>query len=254
MSTIDRDSGAGAYSKTLLVMRKSVHRHVVGAGVVAGAQLLPLQQEVVEQAGGAEAEQVGGEPVGPGGLVDQHQVLHGVLCRPDAAGGLEADLPARGGAEVADRLEHDQADRQGRGGGDLAGGGLDEVATGQHRDPGGAADVVQRDQLTGLEDHLQGRRSAGLLHRHDLVVDVEVPAGEERAAVDHHVDLVGTVGDGVLYVGDLDGAAGAPAGKGGGDGGDVDAAVAERLAGDTGQVAVDADGRDLRAARVARVG
>src|SRR4051794_41975468 len=124
MSTIDRDSGAGAYSKTLLVMRESVHRHVVGAGVVAGAQLLPLQQEVVEQAGGAEAEQVGGEPVGPGGLVDQNQVLHGVLRRPDAAGGLEADLPARGGAEGAGRLEHDPADRERRGGGEASRGGV----------------------------------------------------------------------------------------------------------------------------------
>src|SRR4051812_49744988 len=125
MSTIDRDSGAGAYSNRGLI---SVHAHVVGAAVVAGAELLALQEQVVEQAGGAEAEPVGGQPVGPGGLVDQHEVLDGVLRRPDAAGGLNADLAAGGGAEVADRLEHHQADRQGGGGGGPAGGGLDEVA------------------------------------------------------------------------------------------------------------------------------
>src|SRR3982751_245277 len=106
MSTMERDSGAGAYSKRLVM---SVHAHVVGAAVVAGAELLPLQQEVVEEAGGAEAEPVGGEPVRTGGLVDQHQVLHRVLRRPDAAGGLESDLTAGGSAEVADRFEHHQA-------------------------------------------------------------------------------------------------------------------------------------------------
>src|SRR5436305_13852449 len=99
MSTIERDSGAGAYSKTVI----SIHAHVVGAAVVAGAQLLPLQEEVVEQGGGAEAEEVRGEPVGPGGLVDQHQVPDGVLGRPDTARRLDADLPARGGGEVAHR-------------------------------------------------------------------------------------------------------------------------------------------------------
>src|SRR3954468_22202117 len=118
MSTIDRDSGAGAYSKTLLIC--SVHADVVGAGVVAGAELLPLQEQVVEQAGGAEAEPVRGQPVGAGRLVHENEVPDGVLRRPDAAGGLDADLPARGGTEVAHRLEHDQADREVRGGGDLA--------------------------------------------------------------------------------------------------------------------------------------
>src|SRR3954469_22967799 len=103
MSTIDRDSGAGADSNGLPgVVGTSVHRHVVGAGVVAGAQLLPLQQQVVEQAGGAEADPVGGEPVRPGDLVDEDEVLDRVLRRPDAAGGLDADLAAGGGAEVAD--------------------------------------------------------------------------------------------------------------------------------------------------------
>src|SRR5919205_4600626 len=116
---MDRDSGAGAYSNRLVI---SVDAHVVGAGVVAGAELLPLQEQVVEEAGGAEAEPVGGQPVGPGDLVDEDEVLDRVLRRPDAAGGLDADLTAGGGAEVAHRLEHHQADRQRGGGGDLAGG------------------------------------------------------------------------------------------------------------------------------------
>src|SRR3954452_12920053 len=148
MSTMERDSGAGAYSKTL-VMVCSVHADVVGAGVVAGAELLPLQEQVVEQAGGAEPEPVRGQPVGAGRLVDQDEVLDRVLRRPDPAGRLDADLAAGGGAEVADRLEHHQADRQGGRGGDLAGGGLDEVAAGEHRQPGGTADVVESDQLAG---------------------------------------------------------------------------------------------------------
>ncbi len=36
------------------------------------------------------------------------------------------------------------------------------------------------------------RVAAGFLHLHDLVVDLRVPAGEEGAAVDHHVHLVRT--------------------------------------------------------------
>src|SRR4051794_38861661 len=104
MSTIERDSGAGAYSNRgagRVGEDMSVHAHVVGAGVVAGAELLALQEQVVEQAGRPEAEPVGGQPVRAGGLVDQHQVLDGVLGRPDAAGRLDPDLATGGGTEVA---------------------------------------------------------------------------------------------------------------------------------------------------------
>src|SRR4051794_7180638 len=172
MSTMLRDSGAGAYSKTLVICL--VHADVVGAAVVAGAELLPLEQEVVQEAGGAEAEPVGGEPVGPGGLVDQDEVLHRVLRRPDATRGLDADLGAGRGAEVTNGLEHDETDREGGGGGDLAGRRLDEVAAGEHRQPARAPDVVEGDQLTGLKDDLQVRAAAGLLDGHDLLEDVEV--------------------------------------------------------------------------------
>src|SRR5918912_2315272 len=96
-----RSSATRARGRTRTGWSWSVDAHVVGAGVVAGAQLLPLQEQVVEEAGRAEAEPVGGQPVGAGGLVDHDEVLDRVLRGPDAAGGLDAYLPAGGGAEVA---------------------------------------------------------------------------------------------------------------------------------------------------------
>ena len=60
--------------------------------------------------------------------------------------------------EVADRLEHDQRHRQRGGRRDLAGGGLDEVRAGGHGQDAGAAHVVERLELAGLEDDLEVRR------------------------------------------------------------------------------------------------
>ena len=54
---------------------QSVDRHVVGAGVVPGAQLLALQQHVVQQTRRAEAEQVRLQPLLARGLGDRHEVL-----------------------------------------------------------------------------------------------------------------------------------------------------------------------------------
>src|SRR5689334_20782878 len=148
MSTIERDSGAGAYSKNgaavsgTLTMIASVQGEVVGTAVAAGGDLGALHQQVVEQRGGAEAEPVRVEPVLARHLVDHHEVLDRVLAGPDAAGRLHTDHLAGGLAEVADGLEHDHRDRQGRGRLHLARGGLDEVAAGHHREPGGAAYVV----------------------------------------------------------------------------------------------------------------
>ena len=59
--------------------------------------------------------------------------------------------------------------RQRGGGRDLAGRGLDEVPAGEHRQPGRATHVVVGDELAGLEDHLQVRRTTGLLDGDDLV-------------------------------------------------------------------------------------
>src|SRR5580658_6449339 len=126
--TIARDSGAGAYSN----LGMSVQGEVVGTRVAAGGHLGPLHEQVVQQAGGAQAEPAGIQPVLPRRLVDQDQVLDGVLGGADAAGGLDADLAAVGLAEVAHGLQHDQGDGQRGGGSHLAGRGLDEVGPGQH--------------------------------------------------------------------------------------------------------------------------
>ena len=109
--------------------------------------------------------QSGSSQSGADGLVDHDQVLDRVLGGPDAAGRLHADLPPGGGAEVADRLQHHQGHRQRRRDRDLAGGGLDEVAAGQHGQPGGPPHVVVGGQLAGLQDHLEVGVPAGLLGR-----------------------------------------------------------------------------------------
>src|SRR5580704_16715745 len=195
---MDRDSGAGAYSNFPM----SVQREVVGAGVTAGGQLGPLLEQVVQQAGGADAEPVGIEPVLPRRLVDQNQIADGVLGGADAAGGLDADLAPVGRAEVPNGLQHDQGDRERGGRADLAGRGLDEVGAGQHGQPRGTAHVVQRDQLAGLQDDLEvGGIFDDFADGGDLVVDQLVVPGQEGAAVNDHVHLVGASLDRVLRVG-----------------------------------------------------
>ena len=87
---------------------------------------------------------------------------------------------------------------------DLAGRGLDEVGAGGHGQDRGATDVVERLELAGLEDHLEVRLAAGLLDRDDLVEDRAVVAGQEGAAVDDHVDLVGARLDRRRVLGELD--------------------------------------------------
>src|SRR5580658_3519133 len=195
----------------------SVDGEVVGAGVAAGGQLGALHEQVVQQAGGAEAEPVGIQPVLPHRLVDQDQVPDGVLGGADAAGRLDADLAAVDIAEVAHSLEHDQGGRERGGRGDLAGRGLDEVGAGQHGQPGGTPHVVQRDQLASLQDDLEvGGCVDDLTDGGDLVVDQLVVPGQEGAAVDDHVDLVGAGRDRVLRVGQLDLQAGPAARERGG--------------------------------------
>src|ERR687897_2213894 len=110
----------------------SVQREVVGSGVTTGVELLPLHEQVVEQARRPDAEPVRVEPVLTCRLVDEDEVPYGVLRRADAPRGLEADHAPRRVAEVSYGLEHDERDRQRRRGRDLAGARLDEVGTGQH--------------------------------------------------------------------------------------------------------------------------
>ena len=74
------------------------------------------------------------------------------------------------------------------------------------------------------------RRRRPALTGDDLVEDLQVAAGQERAAVDHHVDLVGAGRDRVRGVGELDLQRRAAGRERGGDRGDVDAGAAQRLA------------------------
>ena len=67
------------------------------------------------------------------------------------------------------------------------------------------------------------RVAACLLDRDDLLVDVAEPAGEERAAVDHHVDLVRAGLDGGANVRELHLERRLAGGKRGGDRRDLDA-------------------------------
>ena len=77
-------------------------------------------------------------------------------------------------------------------------------APGGHREHRRPAHVVEGPELAGLEDHLEVRVPAGLADRDDLLEHRRVVAGEECAAVDDHVDLVGPGRDGGPRLGELD--------------------------------------------------
>ena len=96
--------------------------------------------------------------------------------------------------------------------------------------------------------------AAGLPDLGDLLEDLEVAAGQERAPVDDHVDLVGAGLDGVLGVGELDVHRGPAAGERRRDRGDFDAAAAQRVLRGGDHVGVDADRRRGGAGRVGGVG
>ena len=98
------------------------------------------------------------------------------------------------------------------------------------------------------------RGAAGLLHPHDLVVDLRVAAGEERAPVDHHVDLVGAGRDDLLDLAQLHVERALAGRERGRDGGDVHAAAASALDGDRNQVRVDADRGAGGHARIGGIG
>src|SRR3954453_5041844 len=105
MSTMLRDSGAGAYSNGLVsAIRRSVQGEVVGTGVATGLHLGALHQQVVEQRGCAEPEPVRIQPGRTCDLVYHHEVLDRVLAGADPARGLHADHLAGLLAVVADRL------------------------------------------------------------------------------------------------------------------------------------------------------
>ena len=99
---------------------------------------------------------------------------------------------------------------------------------GQQGQPGRPADVVVGGQLAGLQDDLEpGRSPQACLTATISSNTCAVVAGQERAAVDHHVDLGGAGVDGELGVGELDRQGGAPGREGRGDRGDADAGAGE---------------------------
>ena len=81
---------ARARSQSAWFHQPSVQRQVVGTGVPSGRHLGPLHEQVIQQAGGADTEEPGIQPVIPRRLVDQHQVPDGVLGGADPAGRLDA--------------------------------------------------------------------------------------------------------------------------------------------------------------------
>ncbi len=90
------------------------------------------------------------------------------------------------------------------------------------------------------------RLAAGLLDLDDLVVDLGVAAGEESAAVDHHVDLVRAPLHDLSHLGELDLERGLPGREGGRDGSDADARAPKAGDGGRDEVRVDAHGGDGR--------
>ncbi len=152
----------------------------------------------------------GSNHASPSDLVHDDEVLDGVLGGPDPAGHLDADAAAGRLGEVPDRLEHHKSDRQRGRGADFAGRSLYEVGPADHRRPACTPDVVVSDELTRLEDHLEVRPPAGGLYRPHFVEHQPVMAGQKRAPVDDHVDLVGPGGDRVGDVCELDRQRGTP--------------------------------------------
>ena len=163
-------------------------------------------------------------------------------------------------APVAHGLEHDQRDRQGRGGRDLAGGGLDEVARRPASPATTRAGRCRRSTSSPVSRITLRWASAPSAAQASLTAAIssntpQVAPGQERAAVDDHVDLVGAGGDGVRGVGELDRQRGAPGGERGGDRRDVDAGARRaRRTATRDQVAVDADRGDRGAVGSRRVG
>src|SRR5206468_4172404 len=106
-------------------------------------------------------------------------------------------------------------------------------------------------ELAHLEDHLQVRVPARLLHLDDLVEDLRVTAGQERAAVDHYVDLVRAELDRLAHLGDLHARRALAGWERGRDRGDLDARAGKPLFRRRDEVRIDAnrgDGRDRRVA------
>src|SRR5918999_6589739 len=98
---MSRDSGAGAYSNAdgtgarSRFFSRSVNGEVIRALVAARLLFPDLHQHVVQERRRTEAEQVRSEPLRPERLVQEDEVLDGLLGVANAAGRLHPDLAAR---------------------------------------------------------------------------------------------------------------------------------------------------------------
>ena len=190
----------------------------------------------------------------PERLVERHEVLDRLLRCADPARGLDADDVPRLVVHVANDLHHAERHRQRRRRAHLPGRGLDEVRAGGNRDQRGTADVVVRSELARLEDHLEVRLTARFLHADDLVENLRVPTGEECAAIDDHVDLVGAEIDDGSRFRNLDLRRRLAGGKRRRDGRDLHAAAREPLLRDSHEARVDAHRRHRRNREIGGVG
>src|SRR4029077_7178299 len=101
-------------------------------------------------------------------------------------------------------------------------------------------------ELARLEDDLEVRRPGRLLDLDDLFENRQVVARQEGAAIDDHVDLVGTSLDRRLDLGDLDIAERLARRETGRDAGDFDRGAAERVLRLGDERRIDAYGGDGR--------
>src|SRR6059036_3987542 len=118
IETMSRDSGAVAYSHegpavgrvsargSIRSVMTSVDREVVRTLIPAGALLVDLHEHVVQERGGADPKELGRHPVRTERLVQQHEVLDGLLRLPHPTGGLEPHAAPSLVVEVADGLHH----------------------------------------------------------------------------------------------------------------------------------------------------
>jgi hypothetical protein len=135
----------------------------------------------------------------------------------------------------------------------LPGARLDEItrANHAHRQKRRGADVVVGFEFADFQDHLERRVAAGLHHGRDFILHLAKLAREKRPAVDHHVDLVGAVGDRRLHFRQTGFQRRLAAGKRRRDGSDPHGRIAaERAARVLHHRGIDAYGRDLRHAQL----
>ena len=223
----------------------SSHRHVMFGGVVTGDVVVQLPLQVGQQAGSAEAEQVGHQPFIAEFFLHQGLPGHGLLGFADAARRFETDLVAGALQVFTDGAHHHEADFQRGVGGFLAGGGLDEVRAGHHGHQTGLVDLLERAQFAGGKDGLHvGGLAAGRAELLEFIVKGLPVAGQHVVAGDDHVDLTCACFDGLLDLGDALGQGSLPGRETGRNGSNRDVRAAQRLDCIRHAVGVDADRAD----------